>query len=160
MTDCLADKPSVDLLHFAVHGSYDPNGIQDGIVLLDGTFLNPMDVRGAILPRHPFVFLNACQVGQGNRILGDYGGMAEAFLFARSSAVIAPLWSIEDIVAKQIAIEFYQGNSTKPAQYLREARARFTLGPVAQSATYLAYQYFGHPELRLQLPPVLPGDTV
>lgn len=148
---CLAGNPEAEVLHFSMHGVYDPTGVQNGLVLVDGTCLDPMEVKGSELGRAPFVFLNACQVGQGSQVLGDYAGMAEAFLYAGASAVVAPLWSIRDSVAKEIALRFYQqafaGKS--PAQLLRTERATFSATPSA-SSTCLAYQFFGHPSLRLR----------
>ncbi len=153
---CLKGNPAAEVLHFAVHGQYDPRGLQDGLVLTDGRFLNPMHVRGQDLSRTPFVFLNACQVGQGQKILGDYAGLAEAFLYAGAGAVVAPLWSIKDDIARTLALEFYTrvfaGSSA--ASVLRAARGRFTDLPKtdgpAQSATWLAYQFFGHPAFTLR----------
>ena len=97
--ECIEGQVEVDLLHFAVHGVYDPQGVENGLVLVDGKFLDPMVVSGSTLTRAPFVFLNACQVGSGSRTLGDYSGMAAAFLEAGASGVVAPLWSIKDDIA-------------------------------------------------------------
>ncbi len=147
-------NPPADLLHFAVHGQYDPNGEIDGIVLVDGLTLDPMQVRGSPLSSRPFVFLNACQVGSGEQVLGDYAGMAEAFLFAGASGVIAPLWSIDDVMARELAMRFYEKALTgqTPADILREERAAFIDDPATISSTYLAYQYFGHPHMTIARP--------
>ncbi|HYI22828.1 MAG TPA: CHAT domain-containing protein [Candidatus Limnocylindrales bacterium] len=144
-------NPPADLLHFAVHGQYDPNGAIDGIVLVDGLTLDPMQVKGSPLASRPFVFLNACQVGSGEQVLGDYAGMAEAFLFAGASGVIAPLWSIDDVMARELALRFYEKALTgrTPADILREERAAFIDDPATISSTYLAYQYFGHPHMTI-----------
>ncbi|HEV2846692.1 MAG TPA: CHAT domain-containing protein, partial [Thermoanaerobaculia bacterium] len=135
----------------AVHGIYDPKGIQNGLILIDKQVLHPLYVKGTDLGRVPFVFLNACQVGTGHEILGDYAGLAEAFLYAGASGVIAPLWSVKDETAKQIALDFYReieaGGS--PASFIRAERAKFKDSPETVSATYLAYQFFGHPRLKL-----------
>jgi hypothetical protein len=150
---CLAGDPPADLLHFAVHGIYDPNGAQDGLMLTDGATLDPFEVGGSDLGKAPFVFLNACQVGAGNQILGDYAGMAAEFLTAGASGVIAPLWSVKDTLAREIARSFYAATASGamgPAAALRDARKGFQAGPQAQSATYLAYQFFGHPTLKLR----------
>jgi hypothetical protein len=148
----IGGQPPADLMHFAVHGQYDPNGEIDGIVLVDGLTLDPMQVKGSPLAARPFVFLNACQVGSGEAVLGDYAGMAEAFLFAGASGVIAPLWSIDDVVAHDLAMRFYKKALTgqAPADVLREERAAFKDDPSTVSSTYLAYQYFGHPHMTLE----------
>ncbi|MDX6484092.1 MAG: hypothetical protein QOE95_1863 [Gaiellaceae bacterium] len=150
---CLEGDPPADLLHFAVHGIYDPNGAQDGLMLTDGATLDPFQVGGSDLVKVPFVFLNACQVGAGNQVLGDYAGMAAEFLAAGASGVIAPLWSVKDTLAREIALAFYaatENGAVGPAAALRDARKGFQAGRQAQSATYLAYQFFGHPTLKLR----------
>lgn len=148
---CLDGNPEAEVLHFAVHGKYDPQGLQNGLILTDRRVLRPSYVKGSDLPRAPFVFLNACQVGMGHEILGDYSGLAEAFLYAGASGVIAPLWSVKDEIAKGIALDFYREieRGGTPASFIRSERARFTDSPETVSATYLAYQFFGHPRLKL-----------
>jgi len=143
--------PAPDILHFAVHGNYDPTGGQDGLVLTDRRTLDPTEVGGLTARGAPFVFLNACQVGSGREVLGDYAGMAQAFLRAGASGVVAPLWSIDDALAKQVALGFYERAlaGDRPAEVLREQRAAITEASAPTSGTHLAYQFFGHPAMRL-----------
>lgn len=150
--DCLDGTPPAEVLHFSMHGIYDPNGLQDGLVLTDRSPLEPFTVRGKKLEAAPFVFLNACQVGSGQAILGDYAGLADAFLFAGAAAVIAPLWSIKDDEARDIALRFYERAfaGETPARILREERAQFGSGSHPHSGTCLAYQFFGHPKMHLR----------
>ena len=124
----------------------------DGLILVDGSALDPLAVRGIPLHGHPFVFLNACQVGRGSQLLGDHAGLAAAFLFAGASGVIAPLWSIDDRLARDIAIRFYERamRGEAPAEVMRTERAAFRDTPETTSSTYMAYQFFGHPGLRLE----------
>ncbi len=152
LLDLLKGNPPADLLHFAVHGKYDPDGTENGLALTDGYFLRPPQVQGRKLPGAPFVFLNACQVGSGSLILGDYAGLAAAFLRGGASGVVAPLWSVKDDVARAIALDFYGRclAGEAPASALRTARRAFTDSPETTSATYLAYQFFGHPRMQLQ----------
>ncbi len=126
----------------------------DGLILVDGSALDPLAVRGIPLRGHPFVFLNACQVGRGSQLLGDHAGLAAAFLFAGASGVIAPLWSIDDRLARDIAIRFYERamRGEAPAEIMRTERAAFRDTPETTSSTYMAYQFFGHPGLRLEPP--------
>ena len=76
------------------------------------------------------MFLNACQVGMAGETLGQYGGMAQAFVEAGASAVIAPLWSVKDDVARDISLRFYQAvfSGTSPAEFLRAERAPLGVG--------------------------------
>lgn len=152
--DLLRGQPLADLIHFAVHGNVASQGADDGLILVDGTALGALAVRGTPLRGTPFVFLNACQVGQGQQILGDHAGLAEAFLFAGASGVIAPLWSVDDHVARSMALRFYEGAlaGEAAADILRRERGAFRDSPGTISTTYLAYQYFGHPGLRFERP--------
>lgn len=148
--------PPADLLHFSMHGQSAEDSLEDGLVPIDKGFVKSDMITGAIersaLKIAPFVFLNACQVGAGSRLLGDYGGMAEAFISGGAAGVVAPLWSIKDDLAKQIAIDFYRATLEEklaPAEAIRRARANFVSAKNPVSATYLAYQFFGHPSLQL-----------
>lgn len=147
--ECLHGNPASDILHFAVHGQYDPIGPEDGIILVDRTMLGPNVVRGVDLDPPRFVFLNACQVGNGSEVLGDYAGMASAFLYAGASAVVAPLWSIDDGLARDLAKGFYEAAfaGTPPAGFLREKRSSFTEKSSPKSSIEMAYQFFGHPDM-------------
>jgi hypothetical protein len=163
VTNLLDGVPAADILHFAVHGKYDPQSPAEGLYLVSGPPIGPLQIRGGNLKaRAPFVFLNACQVGTSQTLLGNYGGMAQAFLKAGAAAVVAPLWSIDDKVAQQIALEFYR-QSLKAAQaetavaeepppvadLLRRARRELVANAAAPNSTYLAYQFYGHPSMRL-----------
>jgi len=164
--ELLDGTPPADLMHFALHGNFDPAGYQGGLVLLrtDGgtttaQFLQENHVKGKRLRKEPFVYLNACQVATGNSAtFGSYGGLAAAFLTAGARGVLAPLWNIQDGTASALAGEFYQlsaGAERLPAaEILRRWRARYTLKAVRDrepnvNATLIAFQLFGHPGLRL-----------
>jgi CHAT domain len=162
----LDGTPSADLMHFALHGNFDPLGLEGGLVLLrivDGKpaarFLQENHVLSKRLRQEPFVYLNACQVAAGNPVtFGGYGGMAAAFLVAGARAVLAPLWNIEDGTASALAKEFYElstGEQRLPAaEILRRFRSRYSAEAVHGrqphvNATLIAFQLFGHPGLRL-----------
>jgi hypothetical protein len=165
--DLLGGTPPADLMHFALHGTFDPQGIQGGLVLLkaaaNGIFtpelLQENNVRGFRLARSPFVYLNACQVAAGDsRTLGDYGGLAAAFLASGACAVLAPLWNVKDETASDLAREFYRlataAQAPSAAEIVRRFRARYTedavkAGTAQVDATLVAFQLFGHPRMRL-----------
>ncbi len=150
--DCLKGTPPAEVLHFAVHGCYDPGQVDSGLALTDGTVLASEQIRSRTLGSAPLVFLNACQVGSGDETLGDYSGIAAAFLHAGASGVIAPLWSIRDALAKDIALRFYEGvfGGVPPAEVFRRERGVFQDLHETASATYLAYQFYGHPALMVE----------
>ncbi len=147
----MEDPSAAGVLHFSLHGESDLSGLGDGLVMQDEAVLSPEEVRGTALGAPAFVFLNACQVGAGESLLGQYAGMAMAFLVAGASAVIAPLWKIDDEVAKGVALDFYADvfKGASPADVLRTARGKLLDPKAPASSTYLAYQYFGDPALRL-----------
>jgi hypothetical protein len=149
---CLNGAPEAGVLHFAVHGIYDPNSVASGIALVDGHFLDEFEVRGSDLSHGPFVFLNACQVGSGQAILGDYGGMSHAFLYAGAGGVVAPLWSIKDNLARQVALRFYTQafDGTAPAEVMRRERATFVESLDTEWANSMAYIWYGHPSFTLK----------
>lgn len=151
---CLEGEPPAQVLHFAIHGKFDPTGVQDGLILEDGS-VEPDVIVGFDLTHQPFVFLNACQVGMAGETLGQYGGMAQAFVEAGATAVIAPLWSVKDDVARDISLRFYQAvfSGTSPAEFLRAERAR-----PSESGTNLAYVLYGHPLLELSRSKEADGD--
>lgn len=148
----LKGAPSANVLHFAIHGEFMKLGAN--LLMEDDTELTASAVEGSTPKNAPFVFLNACQVASGNELLGSFAGMAQAFLSVGASAVVAPLWSVRDDLAKEISLRFYEAarNGTTPAEILRQERASFGTAGQVPSATYLAYQFFGHPAFRLAIP--------
>ncbi|HOX27295.1 MAG TPA: CHAT domain-containing protein [Candidatus Krumholzibacteria bacterium] len=154
----LESDPGISIIHVAMHGNYDPAGTADGLALIDDEWISPENVLGGPeLRDSPFVFLNACQVGAANEVLGQYAGMAAALLEKGAGGVVAPLWKIDDETAHAIANEFYRDTLTERVavgEAIRRRRAGFRdTGQAGQSSTYVAYQYFGHPRLRLNKEP-------
>jgi CHAT domain-containing protein len=123
-------------------------------VLKDGTRLNGMILKNRKLlkDRQPLVFMNACELGYSTRTLADYGGMAGACLCSGSRGFIAPLWSVDDKIACEIAVDFYNDTiegKIEVAEVMRRLRSRFDPKADNPEATYLAYTYYGHPKLVL-----------
>jgi hypothetical protein len=159
VVDFLEHPPDAEVFHFAGHAIYDPTSLENGLVLNDGTYLDATLISGAqFAPKpRPFVFLNACQAGSGYEVLGGYAGLVGALVTAGASAVVAPLWSVNDEEARKISIEFYErsvDDEAPPAETLRRQRARFGKDAngadvAPDSPVHLAYQFFGHPSMRL-----------
>jgi CHAT domain/Ternary complex associated domain 7 len=141
-------------VHFASHGEVSTEQQQyTGIILLGGHRLDILTVEGSRVGgvSQPFVFLNACQVGTASSILSSYGGLAGAFLGTGCRGFLAPLWNVDDEVAKQIALEFYDFTLRQGwpvGEAVRRIRAEFGDGAKG-TATPLAYVFYGHPELRM-----------
>ena len=150
---CLQGEPPGDIAHFAMHGKVDAGGTQDGLLMVDGQWLDWVTVRGVEKLKPRLVFLNACQVGQGQQVLGDYAGLAPALLTNGASAVVAPLWKVNDAVAHVFAEGFYQAvlvDKVAPAEYLRRQRAAVRHTEGLPAGTVLAYLFFGHPLLHVE----------
>ncbi|MGO7689956.1 CHAT domain-containing protein [Rhizobium ruizarguesonis] len=148
-------KQSRSLVHFVCHGKDETAKGQ--LLLLDGgQQLTDTGLRGilglkeAFAKRAPVVFLNACEVGRGNPALIGPRGFAAQFIKLGALAVIAPLWSVEDSIAHEIALEFYlkaKARSGRPlAEIFQEIRKR-----AYQSGrdSYAAYCFFGDPLARV-----------
>jgi CHAT domain-containing protein len=175
VVNLLSGNPPADVLHVALHGQFDAQGDQGGLVLLAtdaagnltarSLFLTPDQVLNGSLDDGPFVFLNACQVGSDKRVLADNGGFASTLLQIGATAVVAPLWNVNDVTAAEFARAFYAatwsatGDEGSPepvsaAEAVRSLRAQYTQ-PAAEAetpgvdATLIAFQVFGHPRLRL-----------
>ncbi len=180
--DLFRGSPPGDVLHVALHGQYDAQGDQEGIVLLAASptggataqFLTPAELENGSLDHGPFVFLNACQVGSDERVLGDYGGFASTLLRIGATGVVAPLWNVRDDVAAVVARSFYAATLPGPdpagpdpvsaAEAVRALRATYTEAGVRSGtpglhATLVAYQVFGHPRLRLTRDSTPTGPT-
>ena len=157
--DGAAYAPTV--VHFASHGQVSTQQQQyTGILLAGGRRLDLLTVEGSRLGEAsaPFVFLNACQVGTASTVLSTYGGLAGAFLGTGCRGFLAPLWNVDDEVAKSIALDFYQrtlGDGVTVGEAVRQIRAGFGAGE-AGTATPLAYVFYGHPDLHLSRGPAQP----
>jgi len=151
--ECLCSRPVSDLVHFAMHARWRVGGYRNGLVMADGEILEATELEGIDLDPPPFVFLNACQAGASDELLGDYAGLAAAFLRVGAAGVIAPLWAVDDKIAKDVATRFYRGvfgTGTVIAEYLRGERSTFRSGTADLSTTRLAYVFYGHPAMTLR----------
>lgn len=154
---------SAELLHFACHGEIDPRDPAAGRIFLnDDQPLDPIHfLQAPIGPqRAPFLFLNACQVGQAGELLGDYAGFAGSCLRNGFRGFVAPFWSVDDTVAREIALSFYAaafgGGDGEPqgvGAILRGLRARFPRDAAVPPSTWLAYTFYGNPRLTLRRSP-------
>ncbi len=107
---------SYDIVHFAGHALFDPNDVQCSAWILSDGPLVALNIRNTLawLKNPPsLVFANACGAAMDRKSSGDslkdVSGLATAFINQGVAAYIAPLWPIDDAVAKGIAATFYQG---------------------------------------------------
>jgi hypothetical protein len=137
--------------HFAGHGELSPGDPNNSSIELDDyQSLKPRNLSGTPMrlgQARPLVFLNACQAGRGAMSLTGMGGWAYKFLSAQAAAFISTHWSIDDGVALQFAVEFYD----------RLLKQGLTIGEAARQArlaardahpgdpTWLAYVVYADP---------------
>jgi hypothetical protein len=144
------------ILHFICHGKSGDGGRQ--ILILEkqeqlaANQLRAMPgVKKAFKDHKPFVFLNACEVGRQEPALVGAGGFAEAFMTLGASGVIAPLWSVKDSIAHEIAEKFYDRIKKEPntpfAQILADLRKK-SYAEGGGEDTYAAYCFYGDPLAR------------
>jgi tetratricopeptide (TPR) repeat protein len=121
-------------IHFATHGIL---GLADGtppslVLSLAGDqhgedgFLTLGEVTGLRL-NADLVVLSACQTGQGKLYNAEgVSGLARAFLYAGSRAVLCSLWRVDDEATAGLMTDIYAGlKAQKPAaDALREAQLR------------------------------------
>ena len=148
---------NAQVLHVASHGEVDPDSpINSGVILSDSAVrIDESIVAGSEFTRAsaPLVFLNCCQLATDTGGALVEGGLAAAFLQSGARAFVAPLWSVDDTIAKDTALSFYAetiGKGRPVGDVMRELRARFTTAfPQHDQTTPLAYAYYGHPGLIL-----------
>lgn len=147
----------IELMHFACHGQVDTaNPTHNGIVMNDGNMrLDPTTARGNTIgaATQPFAFMNACEVGMAGETLGSYGGLAAAFLNEGFRGFIAPLWAVNDELAHDFALKFYEKtlDEHEPVgEALRALRLDYDPHASMPSSTHLAYIFYGHPDLVLE----------
>jgi CHAT domain len=148
----LAEKP-VGLLHFIAHGESGGAAAQSLKLERDAVF-NAIQVRGmegledACRQKAPLVFLNACEVGRAEPSLVGAGGFAAEFIKAGARGIVAPLWSVRDTIAHDVAVEFYTASLATPerpfADILKDVRAKAYAKDGGED-TYAAYCFYGDP---------------
>jgi CHAT domain-containing protein len=145
------------VLHFVCHGAAQTPVAQQ-IYFENGQIISSVQLggnkafRAALQKKKPFIFLNACEVGRLQPALVGVGGFAQKFIERGASVVIAPLWSVKDDIAHDIALEFYETTEKYPdkpfAEILRDIRAKAYDSTTGAEDTYAAYCFYGDPLAR------------
>jgi hypothetical protein len=147
--DAFYGEHTASLLHFVCHGR---DATLQAIKLLQNQVLwasqvQPGGLGMACRKSRPLIFLNACEVGRPGAGLAAVGGFAASFIACDAGAVIAPLWAVDDGVAHQVAVTFYDTVKKRPgtpfADILRDLRAKAYADDGEDS--YAAYCFYGDP---------------
>ncbi len=147
-----------EMVHFACHGEVLGTGISKRSVLYmsDGQPLSEFLFVSSSLgkTKKSFLFMNACQVGNGGAELNQYAGFPGMAIGAGFSGFVGPLWSVNDQIAKSIAVDFYSrafgadGSAPRAvADVLADMRSQYASepDPKKRQSTWLAYVHYGHP---------------
>ncbi|SMO68999.1 CHAT domain-containing protein [Fodinibius sediminis] len=107
------------------------------------------------------IMLNSCESASGEYVQGaGIMGISRTLRYAGAQSLVLNLWQVEDQLASDFAIDFYEGLSegkTKPAA-LREAKMDFLKNKNANPHYWGAYMLNGNPQPvvdNLFTPPVL-----
>ena len=145
------------IIHFAGHGVVGDSeqGTHEYSIQLEDAEMDLMTWRGMTAgqnPNHPFVFFNACEIGQSHSVANFVDGWAPAVLEAGSSGYIGGMWPLGDLGAAEFSTKFYGmleeqlGHGPVPvAEILRVARQQFY---ETGDPTHLAYVYYGDPNFQ------------
>ncbi|MEM7531489.1 MAG: CHAT domain-containing protein [Chloroflexota bacterium] len=161
-----ARNGGVRLVHLAAHGDFDvKNPNQSRLVLQDGSIV-PDDLVGSGLKGwrndKPIIFLNACHTSQIGYTLTGMGGWAEKFVSEVGvSAFIGSLWEVNDLLASEFAIEFYNhllaGKTLGKAFHLARL---YIFKEQPANPTWLAYTLYGDPNSRVKMGNVQASNTI
>lgn len=157
-----------DIIHFAGHAlnnSVDGDG--SGWVVSDG-LLHAREIRNTLswAKRPPWlIFANACEAGMDlgtSQSPTDVSGLATACINQGVAAYIAPLWPVDDEIARWLAVGFYRellrerfsiGESLRRARLaiwsgLQES-GRAVVMPAKTALTWASFVLYGDPTARL-----------
>jgi hypothetical protein len=147
----LLKQGGVQLIHFACHGSFDPEEHEQSVVYLEGDQkLKSRDIAGErrnFGRDRPLVFLNACQTARAEFSLVGIGSWAEKFISAQSGGFLGSLWEVDDRLAYLFTKAFYDGlmDGKTIGDAVREARLQIKDD---SNSTWLAYSIYADPLAR------------
>jgi CHAT domain len=149
-------SPDIHVFHFAGHGTYVDQRPAESRIELADIHLYPSDIetfRQSLQPG-PFVFLNACEVGERGWSFTGIGGWADTFCGVGCTGFIGPYWKVNDSVAHQAAIRFYAALAAgrTVAEAAREIRLGFDApGQHQHHPSWLAYSLHCPPNIHVTL---------
>ncbi|MCB0234515.1 MAG: CHAT domain-containing protein [Anaerolineae bacterium] len=148
--DALGAKAG-NLYHFSCHGNFDAdNADESPLQLKDGEIFAPNDITGpyerGVIQSKPLVFLNACYAGQIGRNIRGLGGWAQRFVSKGASAFVGGMWEVNDNLAAEFAITFYDKlwSGATIGEAFHGARAHLRAMDPA-NPTWLAYTLYADP---------------
>jgi hypothetical protein len=145
VNDSLGGPPR-NVIHFICHGK---SALLQTLDLnepdtLDCSEVLTLEGFHAAFKDGPMAFLNACEVGGQVLALDGVGGFANSFIELGASAVVAPLWPVQDKIALEVTQTFYtQALAGVPfAEIMMQIRAQAYEKAID---SYAAYCFYGDP---------------
>jgi tetratricopeptide (TPR) repeat protein len=150
------------VVHIAGHGALPEDGSNGGVVLSNGTFIGPAEIRAMrVVPE--LVFVNCCHLGGSptESVLAD--GRADPSRYDRAKfassvageliaigvrCVIAAGWAVGDDPAEAFASIFYR-RLLEGARFIDAVADARRAARVFDGNTWAAYQCYGDPDWRL-----------
>lgn len=152
----LLQRGGWQMVHFACHGEYDKENPDLSKLLMEDSPLLAATIAAAatgVAGDRPFVFLNACAVGQQGITLTHLGGWAEVFCANGFSGFVGPLWEVDDEVAYTASGLFYKSlrAGATLGEALQNVRQQWkgASGDVRFNPTWLAYSLHSDPMLKV-----------
>ena len=151
------------IIHFAGHGVFRGGDPETSAWLLSDGELWAREIRNTLagLEEPPWlIFANACEAGMdagtpASRYQGDVFGLATACINQGVAAYIAPLWPVQDVLAADLAAEFYRElllHRASVGEALRRAKVRARggkSGGEARQLTWASFVLYGDPTQQL-----------
>lgn len=93
------------------------------------------------------IMLNSCESGSGNYLQGSgIMGISRALRYAGAKSLVLNLWSVQDMLASDFAVQFYKGlnNGLSKSQALRQAKLYFLKNKNAEPHYWGPYILIGN----------------
>jgi hypothetical protein len=152
------------IIHFAGHGVFRKGDPETSAWLLSDGELWAREIRNTLAGQEEppwLIFANACEAGMDagapvGRYQGDVFGLATACINQGVAAYVAPLWPVQDVLAAELAADFYRElvlNRASVGEALRRAkvraRGRQGVGHAARQLTWASFVLYGDPTQQL-----------
>lgn len=154
--------PNARILHLATHSEVsgrDP--MFSSIYLSRGQRNSESKFPGRIFAyelfelnlRNELIMLNSCESGSGSYLQGTgVVGMSRALRYAGAQSLILNLWSVNDMMASEFAVQFYEGinNGKTKSEALRDAKLHFLKTKNANPHYWGSYMLLGDEQAIVQ----------
>jgi hypothetical protein len=151
------------IIHFAGHGVFRKGDPETSAWLLSDGELWAREIRNTLAGQEEppwLIFANACEAGMdagthAGRYQGDVFGLATACINQGVAAYIAPLWPVQDVLAAELAADFYRElllGRVSVGEALRRARIRARVargGAEARRLSWASFILYGDPTQQL-----------